>query len=338
MCCSFDATVMMGLMTSQTNAPWLLLMHQVRPKPPYLRVKVWRRLKAVGSVPIKNSVYVLPNIDDAREQFEWMIREIEKDGGEAALCEAQFIDGLRDQEVVASFHRARDADYAEIAEAARRLERELSRKRPPSEKRRPQLQSEVARLRRQLTEVIAIDFHGASGREAAEGLVSGLDSHLRGAPEGHAESPGRVDLGSLRGKVWVTRKGLHVDRIASGWLIRRFIDGTAHFRFVASKAYEGEPNEIRFDMFEAEFTHEGDRCTFEVLLGRFGLDDPALACIGEIVHDIDLRDAKFDRPETLGIDHLIAGLAMTTTDDETRLDQGSAIFEALYHYFTRKKP
>lgn len=325
-------------MTGQTNAPWLLLIHQVRPKPPYLRVKIWRRLQAVGAVPIKNSVYVLPNTDEAREQFEWMIREIEKDGGEAALCEAQFIDGLRDEEVVASFHRARDADYTEIADVARRLERELSRKRPFSEKRRGQLQSEVARLRRQLTEVIAIDFLGAPGREAAEGLMSGLDSHLRGAPKEHAESPGLVDLGSLRGKIWVTRKGLHVDRIASGWLIRRFIDGNARFRFVSSKSYAPETNEIRFDMFKAEFTHEGDRCTFEVLLGRLGLDDPALACIGEIVHDIDLRDAKFDRPETPGIDHLIAGLAMTSTDDETRLEQGSAIFEALYHYFTRKKP
>lgn len=325
-------------MTAQADPSWLLLIHQIRPNPPYLRVKVWRRLQAVGAVPIKNSVYVLPNTDEAREQFEWMIREITKDGGEAALCEARFLDGLDDGQVVSSFHRARDADYAEIAEAARRFERELSRKRPLPEKRRSQLLAEAARLRRRITEVIDIDFLGAPGREAAEGLVSGLDSHLRGAGEERAESPGPAELESLRGRIWVTRKGLHIDRIASAWLIRRFVDQNVRFRFVSSKAYEPAPNEIRFDMFEAEFTHEGDRCTFEVLLGRLGLDDPALACIAEIVHDIDLRDAKFDRPETPGIDHLITGLATTTTDDEVRLAQGSAIFEALYHYFTRKKP
>jgi len=320
------------------HTPWLLLIHQIPPNPPYLRVKVWRRLQSVGSVPIKNSVYVLPNTDGAREHFEWMIREIAKEGGEAALCEAQFVDGLDDDQVVSNFHRAREADYVEISRAARRFERELSRQRPLSEKRRSQLRIEVSRLRRRITEVIAIDFLGAPGREAAEGLISGLEAHLRGPSDGHSESPGRVDLGTLRGRTWVTRKGLHIDRIASGWLIRRFVDDNARFRFVSSKDYEPAPHEIRFDMFAAEFTHEGDHCTFEVLLSRLGLDDPALARIAEIVHDIDLRDAKFDRPETTGIDHLIAGIAMVGTDDDARLEQGSTIFEALYHYFTRKKP
>jgi hypothetical protein len=324
-------------MARQTAAPWLLLIHQIPPNPPYLRVKVWRRLQSVGAVPIKNSVYVLPNSDEAREQFEWMIREIAKDGGEAALCEAQFLDGLDDGQVVSNFHRARDDDYVEIAQAARRFERELSRQRPLSEKRRAQLRIEVARLRKRVNEVIAIDFLGAPRREAADGLVRGLEAHLRGPADGRAESLGRVDLNSLRGKTWVTRKGLHIDRIASGWLIRRFIDENAQFRFVSSKDYEPAPHEIRFDMFAAEFTHEGDQCTFEVLLGRLGLDDPALARIAEIVHDIDLRDAKFARPETTGIDHLITGVAMASTDDEARLAQGSAIFEALYHYFTRKR-
>jgi len=324
-------------MARQSSAPWLLLIHQIPPNPPYLRVKVWRRLQSVGAVPIKNTVYVLPNSDEAREQFEWMIREIAKDGGEASLCEAQFLDGLDDGQVVSNFHRARDTDYTEIAQAARRFQRGLSRQRPLSEKRRSQLRTEVARLRKRMTEVTAIDFLGAPGREAADGLVRGLEAHLRGAVDGRAESPGRVELEDLRGRTWVTRKGIHIDRIATGWLIRRFVDENAQFRFVSAKGYEPAPHEIRFDMFSAEFTHEGDRCTFEVLLSRLGLDDPALARIAEIVHDIDLKDGKFDRPETTGIDHLITGVAMAGTDDEVRLAQGSAIFEALYNYFTRKK-
>jgi hypothetical protein len=324
-------------MALKITAPWLLLIHQIRPNPPYLRVKVWRRLQSLGAVPIKNSVYVLPNTDEAREQFEWMIREIVKDGGEASLCEAQFLDGLDDSQVASQFHRARDADYAEIAESARRFERELSRKRPISEKRRAQLRTEVARLRRRISDVIAIDFLEAPGREAVQGLVNGLDSQLRGGTDEQAESPRGVDLESLRGRTWVTRKGLHIDRIASSWLIRRFVDENARFRFVPAKGYQPAPTEIRFDMFAAEFTHEGDRCTFEVLLNRLGLDDRALVCIAEIVHDIDLRDNKFGRPETPGIDHLITGLAMTCTEDEARLAQGSAVFEALYRYFTRKR-
>jgi hypothetical protein len=93
---------------------------------------------------------------------------------------------------------------------------------------------------------------------------------------------------------------------------------------------------VRFDMFEAEFTHEGDRCTFEVLIERFGLDNAALRPLAEIVHDIDLKDAKFARPETPGIDRLIAGIAMAHKDDAERLARGRAVFDDLYTYFRKK--
>jgi len=315
---------------------WLLLMHQIPPKPGYLRVKIWRRLQALGAVAIKNSVYALPNTDDAREDFEWVLREIVKEGGEATLCEARLIEGLSDQEVHRSFHAARDADYADIAAAARKLESELPRGAIP-EDRRSQVEVEVARLRRRLTDVGRIDFFGAPAREAAEGRVSGLEARLRppGASERQKGRHGSVE--DLRGRVWVTRKGIHVDRIASAWLIRRFVDADARFKFVPAKGYKPEPKELRFDMFEAEFTHEGDLCTFEILVSHLGLDDPALVPIAEIVHDIDLKDSKFDRPETSGIDRLIAGIAMGHRDDESRLERGSAMFDDLYEYFSRKR-
>ena len=153
------------------------------------------------------------------------------------------------------------------------------------------------------------------------------------APDGDAAP---APAGEFRGRTWVTRTGVHVDRIASAWLIRRFIDPEARFRFVRpSDRVEGP--EIRFDMFEAEFTHEGDRCTFEVLLRRFALRDRALARLGEIVHDIDLKDGKHAHPETSGLDHLIAGIAMRHKDDEARLRDGAAVLEALYEYFKRKR-
>ncbi|MBI3770744.1 MAG: chromate resistance protein [Deltaproteobacteria bacterium] len=311
-------------------------MPQIPPKPSYFRVKVWRRLQVLGAIAIKNSVYVLPNTDEAREDFEWIRREIVKDGGEATLCEARLIEGLRDEEVQASFRAARDTDYAKIATAARALASRLPRG-AISDERRSQLEVDIARLRRRLTDVSKIDFFDAPRREAAEGLVSGVESRLRPASADGKTTAGAERLQDLQGRVWVTRKGVHVDRIASAWLIRRFVDPDARFKFVTAKGYKPGPKEVRFDMFEAEFTHEGDRCTLEVLMARLDLDDRALVPIAEIVHDIDLKDSKFDRPETAGIDRLIAGIAMARDDDEVRLTQGSAVFDGLYEYYKRKK-
>jgi hypothetical protein len=130
---------------------------------------------------------------------------------------------------------------------------------------------------------------------------------------------------------------VHIDRMASAWLIRGFIDPRARFKFVPARGYRPEPNELRFDMFDAEFTHEGDLCTFEVLLRAFALDDPALCAVSEIVHDIDLKEARFSRPETPGIEHLVAGIAWMHADDESRLAHGDAVFDALYRYFKRRK-
>src|SRR5262245_46646918 len=229
-----------------------MLLPQIPPKPAYFRVKVWRRLQALGAVAIKNSVYVLPNTDEAREDFEWMRREIVKDGGEATLCEARLIEGLRDEEVQGAFHAARDADYAEIAKAARELAAALPRG-VLSDERRAQAEAEIARLRRRLTEVGRIDFFGAPRREATEGLVSGLESRLR--PPGAEPTVVREEtMQDYRGRVWVTRTGVHIDRIASAWLIRRFVDPDARFKFVPAKGYEPAMQEVRFDMFEAEFT------------------------------------------------------------------------------------
>ena len=136
---------------------------------------------------------------------------------------------------------------------------------------------------------------------------------------------------------WATRPGVHVDRAACAWLIRRFIDPDAVIRFVPGKGYLPNPGELRFDMFEGEITHEGDRCSFEVLLGRIGLTDPALQAIAEIIHDIDLKDAKFGREEVGGLKTLIAGVTMAHAKDEDRLTRGGALFDDLYEYFRKKR-
>jgi hypothetical protein len=229
---------------------------------------------------------------------------------------------------------AREADYAGLTRDARRLQTAVARPR----KRATGKDSAAAvllRLHKQLGEVIAIDFFAAPGRDAVEGLLAAIESALRPASEAKTARTSRVP--EVAGGTWVTRSGVHIDRIASAWLIRRFIDARAAFKFVPGQQYAPASGELRFDMFEAEFTHEGELCTFEVLLRHFGIKDAALRPIAEIVHDVDLKDAKFARPEALGIDRLIAGIAMRHKDDGARLADGGAVFEALYEYFKRKR-
>ena len=323
-------------MAEASEPRWLLLIHQIPPKPSYLRVKVGRRLQGLAAVAVKNSVYVLPRSDQAFEDFQWVRREIVAGRGDASVCEARFVEGLSDGAVETLFGAARDADYAALTRELRRLQQLLARgkKRPAAIKEKAG--AALVRLRKRLGEVSAIDFFGASGREAVERALAALEAALRPcASEGQVAS--RQQTSDVRSRTWVTRSGVHVDRIASAWLIRRFIDREARFKFVGGHQYVPEAGEMRFDMFEAEFTHEGVLCTFEVLLRRFGLDDPALREVAEIVHDIDLKDAKFSRPEALGIDRLVAGIAMRHKEDEARLGEGGAAFEALYEYFKRKR-
>jgi hypothetical protein len=318
---------------STADVRWLVLIHQIPPHPSYLRVKVGRRLQGLGAVAVKNSVYVLPRSDEALEDFQWVRREIVAGGGDASVCEARFVEGLSDDSVEALFQAAREEDYEVLAREARALQAAVGR---PRKKPRSGEQAEGAlvRLRKRLAEVVEIDFFGAPGRSAVEGLLAAIDASLR--PRKPQDDPRARAPEGVKGRTWVTRTGVHVDRIASAWLIRRFIDPEARFKFVRGQ----EPavaGELRFDMFEAEFTHEGERCTFEVLLQRFGLADRALGRIGEIVHDVDLKDGRFKHPETAGVDHLIAGIAMRHKEDEARIRDGGAAFEALYEYFKRKR-
>jgi hypothetical protein len=317
---------------------WLLLIHQLPAKPAYFRVKIWRRLQALGAVAVKNAVYALPANEQTQEDFEWLLREISEGGGEAMLCEARLIEGLSDQEVRALFNRARDEDYDVIAQEARSIGAALGEE-PPSE-RRAEVKGQLMRLRNRLAQVVEIDFFGADRRVPLEGLLAELEERVAEPAHGEAfeATPSDADvLQNCRGRTWVTRQGVYVDRIASAWLIRRFIDPDARFKFVPAKGYQPAPGELRFDMYEAEFTHQGDRCTFEVLLEQAGLDDPALRAIAEIVHDIDLKDAKFGRDEAAGIASLIAGIARAHPRDEERLTQGVVVFENLYASFRNRR-
>ncbi|ESW82136.1 ChrB protein [Mesorhizobium sp. LSJC268A00] len=314
---------------------WLLLIYQLPSKPAYFRVKIWRRLQGIGAVAVKSTVYALPANAEMQEDFEWLLKEIVAGGGEAMICEARLVDGLSDAQVRAMFDAARDADYAEIAGEARELAAAIGA--DATSEKHAEARPQLGRLRKRLTEVVMIDFFGASGRLTIEGLIAELETQLTEDKAMTKEPKKAAEPSELKGRIWVTRRDVHVDRIACSWLIRRFIDADAIIRFVAGKGYVPKEGELRFDMFEGEITHEGDRCSFEVLLTRAGINDPALQAIAEIVHDIDLKDNKFGREEATGIASLIAGIAMANESDEQRIAQGAPVFDNLYQYFRKKR-
>lgn len=316
---------------------WLLLIHQLPSKPAYFRVKIWRRLQGIGAVAVKSTVYALPANAETQEDFEWLLKEIVEGGGEAMVCEARLIDGLSDGQARALFDAARDEDYEEISKEARALVSRLTTTGTDDES--AEFRSQAKRLRKRLADIATIDFFGATGRLTAESLVAEIERKLAEDTDMTSTTPeaSAQTAADLKGHAWVTRKGIHVDRIACSWLIRRFIDPNAVIRFVPGKGYAPKAGELRFDMFEGEITHEGDRCSFEVLLTRAGLSEPALQAISEIVHDIDLKDGKFGREETTGIASLISGVCGANAQDEERIAQGAAVFDNLYQYFRSKR-
>ena len=276
-----------------------MLIHQLPPKPDYLRVKVARRLQRIGAISLKNTVYVLPSTAATLEDLQWTVRDIRDNGGEANLCKSHFLDGVSDGDLQQRFNDARDAEYEPLL-------REAKKKR-----------ADLAAIRDRFTAIKSIDFFGAPKGQALEAILDRKPGDAKG---------GKLDL---HARTWVTRAGIHVDRMASAWLIKRFIDTEAKFHFVSGD-FKPKKGEVRFDMFDAEFTHEGDRCTFEVLLQRAGLSDRALHAIGEVVHDIDLRDSKFKRAETAGVAMLVNGIALAHRDDQERLKRSLAMFDELY--------
>ena len=316
-----------------SNARWVLLMPNIPSSPAYARVKIWRRLQAVGAVALKNSVYVLPNREECVEVFQWIAREIVELGGQVSLCEGRFFDGATDDDIDRKFVEERNADYASLADEARVVGKGLKSKRL-ADAQLASIESQIEKLKRRLDEIVAIDFGSAPGREAAEGLVAEL-AKIAASRQGtmpKVETLPRVARPEMA--TWVTRTGVHVDRIASAWLIVRFIDPTAKLKFVPAKGYTPEPGEQRFDMYEAEFTHVGDRCTFEVLLERMGIEDSALRAIADIVHDIDLRDEKYGREETAGVRSAITGICASSREDVERMSKGSTLFDSLYAFFS----
>ncbi len=318
-------------MNTNNKKEWLLLIHQIPPKPDYFRVKIWRRLLKIGAVAIKQSVYVLPDTVQAYEDLHWIVKEISEGGGTASLSKAVFHEGLSNRQVESLFQAARDEEYEKIIKETQSFMEETPAAGENSDADALKKKKELARIQNRFNEIRTIDFFNAPGHEAAQKILTECDALLRQPKKG--SPPDVQHLQNISGQTWVTRKGIYVDRIASAWLILRFIDPTAHVKFVADDNYQPQDEEIRFDMYAGEFTHIGDACTFEVLVNHFGLASHAMTAIAEIIHDIDLKDKKFGRPETNGIQAVFSGMSATCSDDQERLERGSMLLNELYASF-----
>jgi hypothetical protein len=278
-------------------------------------VEVWRNLQRYGSVPLGNSGYLLPNSPINQERFEWLAQAIRKYAGEASVVRVQSIDNLSTPQLVARFTEVRAHDYRELIRELRKTPSLASHKRASGR---------VSRLRARFREIAEIDFFSSPLRKRVEDLLANAD-----APPAARKRGAKVRPKDYVGRLWVTRLRPGIDRSASAWLIRKFIDKKARFTFAQDS--EVLPRAVPFDMFQGGFGHRGEDCTFETLRKEFHIRDARVTAIGEMVHDADLGDGKFGRKEGHGVDEILRGWARQGLADEKLLDRGMELIEGLYH-------
>lgn len=316
---------------------WLFLIYHLQTQNSRERVRVWRLIKKIGAVLYRNSVYVLPYSEERLEDFQWLCQQIKDSKGESSIFVSESHDETENQILLSLFERCRAEDYSAVLRSAEEL---LERIRVEKEKQRlsepllKKLMREAKQLSDSFNEIEKIDFFSVPLANEVRSMLERIRNHLSFTQtKGESLAPAKsYSRKAFQRKVWATREHIHIDRLCSAWLIRRFIDPQAKFVFaLESKLPKGA---IPYDTFGAEFSHHGDDCTFETLLKSFQLKDRELTAIAEIVHDIDMKDNKFGRPESGGLDAVVRALSAFLKDDQKVLEIGSTILDALYAYFS----
>jgi hypothetical protein len=313
---------------------WLTLLLSLPATPSRHRVAAWRKLRRLGAVNLRGAAWLLPETAETTELFQWLSQEVRTVRGEATLLRVDAIETMTEAQLAQLFHEARAADYRAVMQGCRDLLAQIDRQRSGRTSLEP-LKAKLAELKRELDRIASIDYLKSPLGPKAQALWDSVAGRVRrlearpaaGRSRRHAALP-------PVGSAWVTRPRPHIDRIASAWLIKRFVDDQARFAF--SDPADASKKGIPYDILGAEFGHHGEDCTFETLVKRFGLKDRRLKALAEIVHEADLRDGKFTRPEAAGIDLTIKGLASTHHDDHELLERGMAVFDGLYGALNQK--
>jgi len=301
---------------------WLLLLLRLPATHKAERVAIWRKVKKSGAIQIQTSTYILPDEPARYESFQWLTQEIRTAGGDATLVRAREIEGLPNVKLIERFNTARAKEYATLRELLRGLDHRAEARTSPA------FADKLERVRKQFREIRRTDFFNCPRAQDVEMLLRKLE----GKQSSEAVGP-KVATRDYRGKNWVTRPRPEIDRVGSAWLIGKFIDRKAKFTF--SKTIPAKGRAISFDMLDADFSHRGEDCTFETLLKRFRIQDKAAHQIGEMIHDADLDDGKFERTECIGIDRVFKGWARERISDQEILRRGSQCFDALYAFLRR---
>lgn len=321
---------------SARKQDWLLFFYSVPSKPVSNRMKIWRTLVKAGAVQFKGAAYILPASDDHYELFQWLVSTVTAMQGEAAFVKVSWIETMENDDVVSLFDQQREKEYSDLGNRLDEFENRISRiGKAVALMDNKKIEEELQKFVKEFRDIGKIDFFASKGHKALEKRLKSISSEISG--RNRAESAtAAVEIvkrctADYQGRTWATRKRPFIDRIASAWLISRFIDMKALFEFIDEHEVEQlDKKVIVFDMVGGEFTHVGDMCTFEVLLKSFGLKDKSLGVVAEIVHQLDLQDDKYRNPAAEGLREILDGIRKTVNDDHEALEKGMGIFEMLY--------
>ena len=311
----------MGSSNQPKRESWLLLLYSLPATHKAERVAIWRKLSKSGAVQIQTSTYLLPDRPPQHELFQWLAKQVRDYGGDSTLVHTEEIEGLSEEKVTSLFTSARDQEYVALKKA---LQVFLTNRKKSSAK---VVAVDLERLTRHFSEVRKIDFFDSPRGHEVQMLLRQAEGEAKG-------KLARLDPKNYRGKIWMTRPRPEIDRVGSAWLIRKFVDPKA--KFVFASAPESKREAIPFDMVDVEFSHHGECCTFETLTRRFAIDDKAVRKIGEMIHDADLDDAKFQRVEGIGLDRVLKGWGKSGMTDQDILAAGLACFDGLYEFLQRR--
>lgn len=335
------------MMEDMGQVEWLLFFYSIPATPVNNRVKIWRKLIKIGAVQLKGGVYILPYTEEHHEVLQWMLAELPGLKGEGILIKTGSIEPLQPKGIIALFNEQRNQQYQKIAKKIDEFTGRIRNLRiGGKDKKSTSLFRQYEKMQVDFQIVQQRDFFQSETGRNLEVQIKALRKQLEeltAVEKGQKRSvstelPNGREIANFSGLVWLTRKRPFVDRMASAWLIRRFIDVQATFSFrdeAELMVLKGE-QEVSYDVRNGDFTHIDDLCTFEVLLKSFGLADKGLTYLAGIVHDIDIKDGKFAAPEAHVIEMIIKGIRNRALSDSDTLEQGIAIFEALYLSITEK--
>ncbi len=319
---------------------WLLIFYSVPSKPVSNRIKLWRRLAKVGAIPLKGAVYVLPYSEEHYELCQWLMSEVSAIGGEGDFVITNKFEMFKNSEITALFNKQREADYTNIEKRLDEIEIRLNSIKKGSEaKNIRHLNNQLNNHAKDFEDIRRIDFFSSKMRDKIESKIQSLKKELKKITRidmRKEEGEQKILIPHKRhedyqGRRWVTRKKPFVDRMASAWLIKKFIDRKAVFQFINEhKRKDVDKGSVIFDMRGGEFTHIGNMCTFEVFVKSFGIKDRTVKKIAELVHELDMRDDKYSSPEAKGIEEILIGIRKTSKSDIEALEKGIALFEMLY--------